>query len=100
MGPTSFPYSRVLVRRTGFRVFVQSVHSGCPAAGRSRRGHWLHAALSDCPSQGKGASPGDERRTLPDTLDLIVICVEAGMGVDAALNRVGKEQAGPGAGDG
>ena len=34
----------------------------------------------------------DMRETLPDTLDLIVVCVEAGMGVDAALNRVGKEQ--------
>jgi tight adherence protein C len=33
------------------------------------------------------------RETLPDTLDLIVVCVEAGMGVDAALNRVGNEQA-------
>ena len=34
----------------------------------------------------------DMRETLPDTLDLIVVCVEAGMGVDAALNRVGREQ--------
>ena len=33
------------------------------------------------------------KETLPDTLDLIVVCVEAGMGVDAALNGVGKEQA-------
>jgi tight adherence protein C len=32
------------------------------------------------------------RETLPDTLDLIVVCVEAGMGVDAALNRVANEQ--------
>lgn len=32
------------------------------------------------------------RNTLPDTLDLIVVCVEAGMGMDAALNRVGREQ--------
>jgi tight adherence protein C len=34
----------------------------------------------------------DMKNTLPDTLDLIVVCVEAGMGVDAALNRVGREQ--------
>jgi tight adherence protein C len=32
------------------------------------------------------------KETLPDALDLIVVCVEAGMGIDAALNRVGKEQ--------
>lgn len=32
------------------------------------------------------------RETLPDTLDLIVVCVEAGMGVDSALLRVGREQ--------
>jgi tight adherence protein C len=32
------------------------------------------------------------KETLPDALDLIVVCVEAGMGVDAALNRVGREE--------
>jgi tight adherence protein C len=32
------------------------------------------------------------KETLPDTLDLVVVCVEAGMGVDAALTRVGREQ--------
>lgn len=30
---------------------------------------------------------------LPDALDLMVVCVEAGMGLDAAINRVGKEMA-------
>jgi len=28
---------------------------------------------------------------LPDALDLLVVCVEAGMGLDAAINRVAKE---------
>lgn len=30
-------------------------------------------------------------KSLPDTLDLLVVCVEAGMGLDAAINRVAKE---------
>ncbi len=28
---------------------------------------------------------------IPDALDLLVVCVETGMGLDAAINRVGKE---------
>ncbi|MFZ0943616.1 MAG: type II secretion system F family protein [Syntrophobacteraceae bacterium] len=31
------------------------------------------------------------RGALPDALDLLVVCVEAGMGLDAAMNRVGEE---------
>ncbi len=31
------------------------------------------------------------RNALPDALDLLVVCVEAGMGLDAAMNRVGEE---------
>lgn len=30
-------------------------------------------------------------KTLPDALDLLVICVEAGMGLDSAVNRVARE---------
>jgi tight adherence protein C len=32
-------------------------------------------------------------RGLPDALDLMVVCVEAGMGLDATINRVGDEMA-------
>ncbi len=32
------------------------------------------------------------RETFPDTLDLLVVCVEAGMGVDGAIIRVAQEQ--------
>jgi tight adherence protein C len=31
------------------------------------------------------------RKGLPDALDILVVCVEAGMGLDAAIKRVGEE---------
>lgn len=33
----------------------------------------------------------DLNRAFPDALDLLVVCVEAGMGLDAAISRVGEE---------
>lgn len=44
---------------------------------------WLKAAMA---SRGKLIRQG-----LPDTLDMLVISVEAGLGLDAALQRVGEE---------
>lgn len=38
----------------------------------------------------------DIREAFPDMLDLLVVCVEAGMGVDSALVRVAQEQASQG----
>lgn len=44
--------------------------------------------------QFKTATRRDELfRGLPDALDLMVVCVEAGMGLDATINRVGDEMA-------
>lgn len=44
---------------------------------------WLHIRISNRKEK--------IQRGLPDALDLMVVCVEAGTGLDAAINRVGEE---------
>lgn len=44
---------------------------------------WLHIKISNRKEK--------IQRGLPDALDLMVVCVEAGTGLDAAINRVGEE---------
>ena len=44
---------------------------------------WLRRAIA----QRKGAL----QRAIPDALDLMVVCVEAGLGLDQAITRVGEE---------
>ena len=34
-------------------------------------------------------------KALPDSMDLLTICVEAGLGLDAAFHRVAEKQSGP-----
>ncbi|MBG0775502.1 MAG: type II secretion system F family protein [Desulfovibrionaceae bacterium] len=54
-------------------------------AGLYLPGLWLHARTSE---RRKAFTNG-----LPDALDLLVVCVESGMGLDQALYRVGVEMA-------
>lgn len=45
-------------------------------------------------SQARGRK-GTMLRDLPDTMDLLTVCVEAGLGLDAAFHRVAEKQSGP-----
>jgi tight adherence protein C len=48
-------------------------------------GLWLHMTIQ---SRRRRLTEG-----FPDALDLLVVCVEAGLGLDAAIHRVGEEMA-------
>ena len=56
---------------------------GAAAAGLFLPNLWLHARVQD---RRKAVSRG-----LPDALDLLVTCVEAGLGLDSAIQRVAGE---------
>jgi tight adherence protein C len=48
---------------------------------------WLRAKV--------GSRQSEIRKELPDVLDLLTLCVESGLGLDAAFRRVSEEMAGP-----
>ena len=54
----------------------------------------LHVAIMHLSSGYEGRSPQRKdalQRAIPDALDLMVVCVEAGLGLDQAIARVGEE---------
>jgi tight adherence protein C len=66
-------------------VLAAQVHDGRRRAGRSYKAPdiWLKNKV--------GKRSNAIRKGLPDALDLLVICAEAGLTVDAAFGRVAKE---------
>ncbi len=46
-------------------------------------------------SSQAGARKKEMSRGLPDSMDLLTICVEAGLGLDAAFHRISEKQSGP-----
>ena len=55
----------------------------CCAAGFYAPNFWLHSRISN--------RQAEIEKTLPESMDLLVTCVEAGLGLDAALARVATE---------
>jgi len=55
--------------------------------------HGLYRVLltQSLASDQKCQAGGEDPPGFPDALDLMVVCVEAGIGLDAAINRVGEE---------
>jgi tight adherence protein C len=69
----------------GFPTFATLLfyYVAAAACGYYAPGLWLRTAIT----QRKDAL----NRAIPDALDLMVVCVEAGLGLDQAIGRVGEE---------
>jgi tight adherence protein C len=67
-------------RQVYFSVNSILIMSACAIVGYLLPSYWLHAKKSNRQTQ--------IFHTLPDVLDLITVCVEAGLSMDAALMRV------------
>jgi tight adherence protein C len=82
-----FPFVFLSLRVTALGIFdprlTLGILLGCGLAGFYLPDVWLLLRTS---SRRMRMLDG-----LPDALDLMVVCVEAGMGLDAAINRVGEE---------
>ncbi|UCF82896.1 MAG: type II secretion system F family protein [Desulfobacteraceae bacterium] len=81
------PVGFILARITVFKILnVQATLAIClciALLGFYLPDIWLHIKIT-----GRKAKILEG---LPDAIDLLVVCVEAGMGIDAAFNRVGEE---------
>ncbi len=78
-----FLFTQLFITRHMTVVGLTFVTLGLVASGFYLPNLWLNLKVSRRREQ--------LTRGLPDTLDLLVVCVEAGMALDAAINRVGEE---------
>jgi tight adherence protein C len=77
-----------LVRRL---LFFKGLHSNHMLLGAAFPGPAGPAAARPVAALENQIEKGALTRAFPDALDLLVVCVEAGMGLDAAISRVGEE---------
>jgi len=83
----------------GYLAVVLSLADGPPPAGAlllvpflAVLGGFLPVFWLSAQAKGRQAAMA---RALPDSLDLLTVCVEAGLGLDAAFRQVAEKQAGP-----
>lgn len=100
--PPSWPASRVLAFKGVGLVFgggvagVLGAHSGALVVLWTAVGATAGFMLPDLAVRNAGEKRQIElQKGLPDAIDMMTICVEAGLGLDAAMARVARELEGP-----